>query len=246
MRCSFLDHQDATNVRRPLKLALLFLCLWVVFPPAASATAGAEVLLADREMAAAVANRDARGLRAMLLPDVLFLGTGALLRGPEAAVEAWQPFLEPQGATLSWQPEEAMVARSGDLAFTFGPYQIHDGAERPVAEGRYLTVWRKVAQGWRVAVDGTATSLEPQGLELRLEMDQKPPRAILQGPATMAARAVKVVRSRAGDLAYAVGDYAAPGDTGSRRALRGVFLGLWRKGDDGSWSLVGASFPTPR
>ncbi len=218
--------------------------------PATAQGSGAAVLRTDQEMAAAVAARDVSSFQKLLHPDAIFLGAGRLEKGPQAVLRAWDAFFDPQqGKTLLWQPQEARVAQSADLAFTTGTFQLQHGLkgqQETVAEGRYITVWRHTEKGWRVAADGTATALDPPDLELKLEMTQKPPRAILQGAAAMAARAVRVFPSEAGDLAFAVGDYAAPGLRGSHQALRGVFLAVWEKSTEGHWRLVAGSFPPPQ
>ena len=58
---------------------------------------------------------------------------------------------------LTWSPEAAVVARSGDLGYTWGRYwnSWADEQGNPVAvEGKYLFVWRKMPDGrWKVAVD---------------------------------------------------------------------------------------------
>lgn len=54
--------------------------------------------------------------------------------------------------SLFWWPAYAGIARSGDLAFTTGPFSV-DASRAPV--GQYFTVWRKQADGnWRWVYDG--------------------------------------------------------------------------------------------
>ena len=57
---------------------------------------------------------------------------------------------------LAWQPILGMVAASGDLGFTTGPWQskadIND--EKPSAYGHFVTVWKKQPDGsWKFVVD---------------------------------------------------------------------------------------------
>ena len=58
---------------------------------------------------------------------------------------------------LTWSPEAAVVARSGELGYTWGRYwnSWDDEEGNPVAvEGKYLFVWRKTPDGrWKVVVD---------------------------------------------------------------------------------------------
>lgn len=63
----------------------------------------------------------------------------------------------PKGDTFTWTPEEAVVATSGDLGFTWGrwtdTYRDKSG-EIAHAYGKYLDVWRRGADGkWRWIAD---------------------------------------------------------------------------------------------
>ena len=66
---------------------------------------------------------------------------------------------------LTWQPEKVVVARSGDLGYTSGTYiwTFKDASGKPVSDkGKYLTVWRKQADGsWKVLFDMFNTDLPP-------------------------------------------------------------------------------------
>lgn len=59
-------------------------------------------------------------------------------------------------AVLTWEPKAAGIAASGDLGYTWGFYEARkaDGTG-PVKKGKYITVWRKQADGsWKFVVDG--------------------------------------------------------------------------------------------
>lgn len=66
---------------------------------------------------------------------------------------------------LVWQPEKVGVARSGNLGYTSGTYvwTFKDASGKPVSDrGKYLTVWRKQADGsWKVLFDMFNTDLPP-------------------------------------------------------------------------------------
>jgi len=53
------------------------------------------------------------------------------------------------GYSLQWAPDPVVVAAAGDLGWTSGRYQsTSQGPDGPVlAEGRYLTIWRRQADG---------------------------------------------------------------------------------------------------
>lgn len=64
--------------------------------------------------------------------------------------------MDPANPTvLTWEPEVAEVAASGELGYTSGPYQVRPrrGAE-PTGFGHYVSVWRKQPDGaWKVRLD---------------------------------------------------------------------------------------------
>jgi len=63
----------------------------------------------------------------------------------------------PADLSLDWIPEEAVVASSGDLGFTWGHFTAtsHDSTGQLVTEhGKYLDVWRRQSDGsWRWIAD---------------------------------------------------------------------------------------------
>ena len=59
---------------------------------------------------------------------------------------------------ITWHPVIIEVAPSGDMGFTYGPYQfsVPDELGRPivVAHGHYMTVWvRQLDGSWKVKAD---------------------------------------------------------------------------------------------
>jgi ketosteroid isomerase-like protein len=64
----------------------------------------------------------------------------------------------PANSTLLWTPLHSRGAKSSDLGMTVGSYESHsvgeDGLPR-VSYGKYLTVWRRDANGrWKFVLDG--------------------------------------------------------------------------------------------
>ena len=54
--------------------------------------------------------------------------------------------------SLTWEPLDGMVSRSGDLGFTYGIYTLN--ADESKSQGTYVTIWRKGAQGnWKSVFD---------------------------------------------------------------------------------------------
>ena len=57
--------------------------------------------------------------------------------------------------TLTWEPQFAKIANSGELGYTFGIYKITDNAtEATIEEGTYTTIWQKNKIGkWKAVLD---------------------------------------------------------------------------------------------
>jgi len=70
-----------------------------------------------------------------------------------------------QGYKLTWHPDKAGVARSGDLGYTSGTYEwsFKDASGKAVSDkGKYLIVWKKQADGsWKVLFDMNNSDLPP-------------------------------------------------------------------------------------
>ena len=60
-------------------------------------------------------------------------------------------------AVLKWEPVKAEVAKSGDLGYTWGNYEISWQGEDGRTEklyGKYLNIWKKQPDGtWKAVVD---------------------------------------------------------------------------------------------
>jgi ketosteroid isomerase-like protein len=71
----------------------------------------------------------------------------------------------PPGTTLTWKPNKAEAAASGDLGYTLGAYVLRskdkDGA--PITRyGKYCSVWKKQKDGsWKWVVDVSTPSPAP-------------------------------------------------------------------------------------
>ena len=61
------------------------------------------------------------------------------------------------GMSVKWTPSRVDVAKSGDIGYTQGTYEltVNDAQGKPTTEhGKYLEVWKKQADGsWKCAVD---------------------------------------------------------------------------------------------
>jgi uncharacterized protein (TIGR02246 family) len=61
------------------------------------------------------------------------------------------------GVNLKWEPKKIEVSKSGDIAYSFGTYDMsmNDPKGNPITDkGKYVEVWKKQADGnWKCAVD---------------------------------------------------------------------------------------------
>ena len=113
-----------------------------------------ELMTADRRFQAETAERGTSGwVDAFALDGKLVTG-GGVIEGRDAIGDA-MAVLDSPDYSLTWEPEFAEA--SGDLGYTYGTYtratSDNDGNET-VETGRYVTVWRRNAEGaWKAVVD---------------------------------------------------------------------------------------------
>jgi ketosteroid isomerase-like protein len=117
-----------------------------------------ELLAADRRFAAEVAAAAGSDRTAVwagwFADDGCQIVPGAVVRGHTAIRELMAPAFADTGYALAWDPDFA--EGSPDGGWTSGRYvSTRHGPDGPVRrEGRYLTFWKRAADGgWQVAVD---------------------------------------------------------------------------------------------
>jgi ketosteroid isomerase-like protein len=119
----------------------------------------AQLLAADREWAKlAATSKSPDSVIGYWTDDARVVLPGQpVLSGKAAIREMVAGTMKTSGFHVSWVPDSAVVSRSGDLGYTYGTneFTAPDSAGRPVTtRGRYLTVWRKDADGrWRCVQD---------------------------------------------------------------------------------------------
>lgn len=58
------------------------------------------------------------------------------------------------GYILTWEPNGAGIAQSGDLGFTYGIYQVKPRSKDTSLYGTYVSIWRKEKDGkWKFVLD---------------------------------------------------------------------------------------------
>jgi ketosteroid isomerase-like protein len=75
----------------------------------------------------------------------------------EAIRRTWQDLLVSPGAVISWKATKVEAAKSGDLGFVSGTYELtmNDASGKPINDkGKYVEVWEKQADGkWKCGTD---------------------------------------------------------------------------------------------
>ena len=120
-----------------------------------------KILLFDLEarFAKDVAERGGAAFADWFAEDGVALGNGtAPVVGKVAIAKsaAWSP----KEYQLTWTPTDGTMGPSGDMGYTWGHFEGHskDANGNPVTtSGRYITIWRKQADGsWKVVLDAGA------------------------------------------------------------------------------------------
>jgi ketosteroid isomerase-like protein len=113
----------------------------------------------EAKFAQAVAEGGGKAFASWFAEDAVTLNNGkpaTLGRGAIAASATW----DPKVYTLTWVAQGAQMGPSNDMGFTWGHYEgrSKDRNGNPiVTTGRYITVWKKLADGtWKVAMDASA------------------------------------------------------------------------------------------
>ena len=115
------------------------------------------LMAADRQFAADVAKSGSGAWVSWVADDGAQIVSGAGEVTGHDAIRELMAGLDDPSSTLTWEPLRADIAASGDLGWTTGTYVSEataaDGTKRR-GEGRYVTIWRKQADGsWKVVMD---------------------------------------------------------------------------------------------
>ncbi len=126
-------------------------------------------LAADTKLEQALRDADAQWSKAAGVKDldktVSFYAGDAIVMPPnssaattrEAIRKVWQDLLASPGLAISWKATKVEVAKSGDLGFVSGTYELtmNDASGKPVTDkGKYVEVWEKKADGkWKCGAD---------------------------------------------------------------------------------------------
>jgi len=116
----------------------------------------AELIEADRRFAASVQRSGLAGWITGFAPSGRMIAGGQSHVGPEGIRRAMLPVFADTSFTISWDPNYAEVAASGDMGYTVGRYEQRSRVDGVTVmnSGTYLTVWRRQDDGsWKVKAD---------------------------------------------------------------------------------------------
>jgi uncharacterized protein (TIGR02246 family) len=118
----------------------------------------AAVQKADADWSAAAQSKQADAWLAFYADDAVVLPPNeAMVTGKDEIRKPISDLLALPGLSVSWQTTKAEAARSGDLAYTYGTYELTSNDAKGNAttdHGKYSEVWRKQADGsWKCIVD---------------------------------------------------------------------------------------------
>lgn len=111
------------------------------------------VLSLEREWAKRFAESDVDWIVAAHAPDGRQFPPGAPpVVGLEAIRASWQGMADTKGFKLSWEPTQAFVSESGDMAWDYGTGR-QTSPDGVIVEVKYVVIWHRVDGQWKVMMD---------------------------------------------------------------------------------------------
>jgi ketosteroid isomerase-like protein len=144
------------------KMILPVVCLMLlascIFPkkkePQADAFAKMEMMDADRAFSKM---SEEKGMKTAFIEYLD--SNGVLLRPnhlPIAGADAVDFLIQQNDTdfTLTWEPRNGAIARSGELGYTYGIYALRPSTKDTVMYGTYVSIWKKEKGGtWKYVLD---------------------------------------------------------------------------------------------
>lgn len=135
-------------------------------PPDTRAQDEAAIRALETAWSAALQAKDVDKFVANYAPDAITLPANEPMASTPADIrKEIAGMMALPGLSMSFHPTAVTVAKSGDIAYTYGVYDLSmtgpDG--KPVTDkGKYVTVYKKQADGsWKAAVDTFNSDLPP-------------------------------------------------------------------------------------
>jgi ketosteroid isomerase-like protein len=119
----------------------------------------------DAQWSKTAGARDLDATMAYYADDAMVMpGDAPVANTKQKIRDLWAPMMAPN-MSVSWQVNQAEVARSGDLGYARGVYQLvtKDAAGKTTIErGKLLEVWKKQADGkWKCVIDNFSADAPP-------------------------------------------------------------------------------------
>jgi uncharacterized protein (TIGR02246 family) len=127
-------------------------------PVDSRAADAAAIQALDEQWSATAARNDLAGTVAFYADDAVLLPGNAPIAKDQKSIRAsWAALLGPNTA-VSWKVSKAEVAKSGELGYLYGTYELSLKDARggpPVRDvGKLVEIWKKQADGkWKCIVD---------------------------------------------------------------------------------------------
>jgi len=99
---------------------------------------------------------------------LLFLDGGDILFGREEQLQMFNAFLQMEGLYFTYDPIEAHVSESKDMAWAYGLYKLQMPGSDKMEFGKYVSVWQKNDGKWL----NVAEMRNPYGADNQLERNK--------------------------------------------------------------------------
>jgi len=122
-----------------------------------------ELLQVDKDWAEAAKIGDITKLTSYWADDAINFFPGVPpAYGKESILELVKRNRSQPGFSLSWEPDKAVVASSGDMGYTYGTFQLAFNVSDSTTLnriGNYVCIWkREIGTSWKCAVESTIFS----------------------------------------------------------------------------------------
>lgn len=121
---------------------------------------------ADAAWARAAGDKDVDAFTSFVAEGGSILPPNVAILSDKNAIKSWMAeLMAAPGYALDWQVTAADVAKSGELGYTVGTFElsVNDANGKPVPDmGKYVTVWRMQDGEWKVVADIFNSDLPPE------------------------------------------------------------------------------------
>jgi ketosteroid isomerase-like protein len=128
------------------------------FTPVYADGVRSEIEAANSRFSAAAAKGDGAAIAKFYAADGQLLPAGSdPVRGPPAIQKFWQSVLDSGVASIELKTKELFA--SGQTATEVGEYELHDKAGKVLDHGKYIVVWRREGEKWKLLRDMFSTNV---------------------------------------------------------------------------------------